>query len=135
MQAKKQKNKGSSLIAVIIITVVSITVIGAMVILVSLVLLSTLGWQRSTDAIFAAESYVDDYTLKLVRNPNTTPGQTIEGWVNGSAITPVLYGALDGKPNVLFVTAEVSGYSRTIRLIYTVENGGIKILDRGEVSE
>lgn len=131
-----QKNKGSSLVAVIIITVVSITVIGAMVILVSLILSSTLGWQRSADAIFAAESYTDDFILKLVRNPNQTPVvQDIEEWVNGSTIRPVLYGGTKEKPSVLFVTAIVSGYSRTIRLIYTVDAGGIKILDRGEVSE
>lgn len=136
MKAKNTKtNKGSSLIAVIIITVVSITVIGAMVVLVSLVLLSTVGWQKSADALFAAESYTDDYVLRLVRNPNTTPKPGEKFEINGATAYPTLFGAPAGQPNILFVQASAGGYSRSIRLVYVLEDGEIKIIDRSEVAE
>jgi len=130
-----KKEEGSSLIAVIIITVVSITVIGAMVILVSLVLLSTVGWQKSADALFAAESYADDYVLRLVRNPNTTPRPGEKFEINGATAYQTLFGAPSGKPNILFIQATAGGYSRSIRLIYILEDGEIKIIDRSEVAE
>lgn len=132
---QNKTNTGSSLIAVIIITVVSITVVGAMVILVSIVLLSTVGWQKSADALFTAESYADDYVLRLVRNPKLTPKPGEKLIMNDSVAYPTLFSAPNGQPNILFVQATSGGYSRSIRLIYVVNDGQVEIVDRSEVAE
>ncbi|MFO0703459.1 MAG: hypothetical protein U0525_01915 [Patescibacteria group bacterium] len=134
MKTKKYNtDKGSSLIAVIIITVVSITVIGAMVILVSIVLLSTVGWQKSADALFVAESYADDYLLRLIRDPSLVVSPNDEFILNSSSAKATIYKGNGALPNILFIRGTSGSYSRLIRLVYTSENGKIDVLDRKEV--
>ena len=133
--ASHAKQKGSSLIAVIVITVVSITVIGAMVILVAIVLYSTLGWQRSGDALFVAESYADDYLLRLVRSPGLTPHPTESLELNNAIAYPTLYQAPAGQPNTLYVKGVAQGqYVRVIKLVYVVENGKVTVMSREEAA-
>ncbi len=127
------REKGSSLIAVVIITMVSITVIGAMVLIVSLVLMSSISWQKSADALFAAESYTEDFLLRIVRDPSTVPLEGENFVINGATVNAKLYEAPDGRPNVLFVVGTSGKYSRKIRLVYTVESGSINVILREEV--
>lgn len=132
-QALHQK-RGSSLMAVIIITVASITVIGAMTMLTSLVLYSVYGWQQSLHALMVAESLTDDIMLRIVRNPNLTiqPDEKFE--LNGAFAYPTLISAqTSGQPNALIVRGIAGDYVRSIRVLYILQNGSLEILTRQEI--
>jgi hypothetical protein len=132
LKYKQGLNTGSSLVAVIIITSVSIAVIGAMVVIVSIVMLDTLGWQKSAEAMLSAESYADDHILKTIRNPNLEIENGSQVELLGSTIRPVLFKGLQGKKNVLFINSTKGSYTRTLRLVYTLTNGELVVIDRSE---
>lgn len=129
----ESRKEGSSLIAVVIVTMVSITVIGAMVVIVSLVLMSSISWQKSADALFVAESYTEDFLLRVVRDPSISPSDSEDFEINGASAKAKLYDAPEGSPNVLFVVGSTGNYSRKIRLVYIVENGSVNVVLREEV--
>ena len=126
--------KGSSLMAVIIITVASITVIGAMTILVGIVSTSVYGWQDSLNALFVAESLTDDMMLRIVRNPSVSPSSNELMTLNGaSAFASLLHAQTTNQPNILVIRGKAGNYTRSIQVLYIIENGKPKILSRREI--
>jgi len=121
--------------AVIIITVVSITVIGAMTILTSLILYSMMGWQNSLNAQIAAESYLDDITLRLIRDPQMTPIPNEQMTING-AIASVTHTPpqTTGQPSSISVRGVSGEYVRNIKIQYIIEEGSLRILSRQETN-
>lgn len=133
MQTTHKHTKGSSLMAVIIVTVVSITVIGAITIMTTLILYSMSGWQESLNAQTVAESLADDYLLRLIRDPQITPALNEQMEVNGAVGYVTLTASQTvGQPNVLNFRGVSGDYVRTIRILYVVEDGYPRILSRQE---
>lgn len=133
MHTTNTYNKGSSLMAVIIVTVVSITVIGAITIMTTLILYSMSGWQQSLNAQAVAESLADDYLLRLIRDPQITPvpGEHIQ-LNNATGYVTLTPAQTTGQPNVLNIRGVAGDYVRKIKILYIIEDGYPHILSRQE---
>jgi type II secretory pathway pseudopilin PulG len=121
------------MVVVLVIIVVSMIVLTAMVGLSVAVYDSVIGWQRSTDALLAAESAVDDYFLRLIRTPSLTPAPGEQLVMNhAQAYIEVTPASSPDQTHTLVATGVADEYVRRVFVHYVFENDSLRIISRSE---